>query len=78
MFCSFLVVDVGKVAYIGSTPRPVAVTTRMIALLVRNPYNKPLFATFTGWGLIWICLKDVSNDFCLMGFGPRFLERKVV
>ena len=48
----------------------------MIAFLVGNPY-KPAFATFTGWGLIWICLKDVSNDFCLMGFGPMFWREKL-
>ena len=47
--------------YIGTTPHPVTVTTRIITFLVVNPY-KPSFATVTGWGdnpnythQTWIC-----------------------
>ncbi len=37
--------------YLGSTPHPVTVTTRIITFLVGNPY-KPSFATgIPGWGV---------------------------
>ena len=36
--------------YIGTTPHPVTVTTRIIPFLVGNPY-KPSFVTVTGWGV---------------------------
>ena len=36
--------------YVGSTPHPVTVTTRIIAFLIGNPY-KPSFVTVTGWGV---------------------------
>ncbi len=35
---------------IGTTPHPVAVTTRIITFLIGNPY-KPSFVTVTGWGV---------------------------
>ena len=33
--------------YVGTTPQPVTVTTRVIPFLVGNPY-KPAFVTVTG------------------------------
>ena len=36
--------------YLGLSPLPVRVTTRIITFLVGNPY-KPSFATVTGWGV---------------------------
>ena len=38
------------VVYLGSTPHPVTVTTRIITCLIGNPY-KPSFVTVTGWGV---------------------------
>ena len=38
-----------NLVYIGLSPLPVTVTTRIITFLVGNPY-KPSFATVTGWG----------------------------
>ena len=35
--------------FVGLSPLPVRVTTRIITFLVRNPY-KPSFPTVTGWG----------------------------
>ena len=35
--------------YLGATPHPVTVTTRIIPFLIGNPY-KPSFVTVTGWG----------------------------
>ena len=51
--------------YLGSTPHPVTVTTRIITFLVGNPY-KPSFAT--GWGVdpkspqLFIESNDFSRD----------------
>ena len=39
-----------EVGYLGTTPHPLTVTTRIITFLVGNPY-KPSFATVTGWGV---------------------------
>ena len=36
--------------YIGSTPHPVTVTSRIITFLVGDPY-RPSFPTVTGWGI---------------------------
>ena len=36
--------------YLGTTPHPVTVTTRIITFLIGNPY-KPSFVTVTGWGV---------------------------
>ena len=36
--------------YLGTTPHPVTVTTRIMQFLVGNPY-KPSFVTVTGWGV---------------------------
>ena len=36
--------------YVGTTPHPVTVTTRIITFLIGNPY-KPSFVTVTGWGV---------------------------
>ena len=36
--------------YLGTTPHPVTVTTRIIPFLIGNPY-KPSFVTVTGWGV---------------------------
>ena len=37
-------------AYLGLSPLPVTVTTRIITFLIGNPY-KPSFVTVTGWGV---------------------------
>ncbi len=39
-----------KISYVGTTPHPVTVTTRISPFLVGNPY-KPSFVTVTGWGV---------------------------
>ena len=39
-----------NISYIGTTPHPVTVTTRIISFLVGNPY-KPSFVTVTEWGV---------------------------
>ena len=36
--------------FIGTTPQPVTVTSRILPFLVGNPY-KPSFVTVTGWGV---------------------------
>ena len=40
--------------YLGTTPHPVTVTTRIITFLIGNPY-KPSFVTVTGWGVDLTC-----------------------
>ena len=57
LFLLFQILDAGFrkgeyicIIYIGTTPHPVTVTTRIIPFLVGNPY-KPSFATVTGWGV---------------------------
>ena len=37
-----------KNLFVGTTPHPATVTTRIIPFLVGNPY-KPSFVTVTGW-----------------------------
>ena len=39
-----------KNLFVGTTPHPATVTTRIIPFLVGNPY-KPSFVTVTGWGI---------------------------
>ena len=39
-----------KKVFVGTTPHPVTVTTRIITFLIGNPY-KPSFVTVTGWGV---------------------------
>jgi len=55
--------------FVGSTrtPRPVTVTTRIITLLIGNPY-KPSFTTVTGWGVDPRYLRyfEVWENRCLM------------
>ena len=51
--------------YVGTTPQPLTVTTRILPFLVGNPY-KPSFVTVTGWGvnlkyMITQYLSDSSN-----------------
>ena len=46
--------------YVGTTPHPVTVTTRIITFLIGNPY-KPSFVTVTGWGVdrMYMYIKDM-------------------
>ena len=50
--------------YIGTTPLPVTVTTRIVTFLIGNPY-KPSFTTVTGWGvdLMYINWELLSTNF---------------
>ncbi len=48
-FFAVMVFVLSYLVYLGTTPHPVTVTTRIITSLVGNPY-KPSFATVTGGG----------------------------
>ncbi len=65
--------------YIRSTPHPVTVTTRIITLLVGNPY-KPSFATVTGWGvdpiIIYIYISVYTFYRCHDSFIQTCIVRK--
>ena len=52
--------------FLGTTPHPVTVTTRIITFLVGNPY-KPSFVTVTGWGV------DLSYSLSLMTLQFRWM-----
>ena len=55
---------IGGRVFVGTTPHPVTVTTRIITFLVGNPY-KPSFATVTGWGVdlryLFVNIGDLKN-----------------
>ena len=53
--------------FVGLSPLPVRVTTRIITFLVGNPY-KPSFATVTGWGVDPRDLQFAMNNALCLGF----------
>ncbi len=57
--------------YLGTTPHPVTVTTRIITFLIGNPY-KPSFATVTGKGDNPMYTQEIQVNYLLNCFSKGF------